>query len=418
MKDKNPQKIIILTLITILIIFYIRIITYNKPIVFSDETKYLEILNLTQQGISHPISGTGYVHTILTLNKLTSINLETLTILYSALISLLSITLIYLIYKNQLKKSALTASFLLLTTSYFIFPLIEARPQQLGMLLTLISTFSYGMYLKNKKNYLIPFSFFYSFTFYYHILSFALTTAIITLLFLWELTDKKTNYKKTIVPLTILLTTSLIYLSPNSPYSRNRQDLIDTSMTLWSKLNQSLIPALTLTTLIIIITTLLLIKYISSFKNNKKHTPTTLTIILFTTPIIALGTQFYIRKDLYLEFYNHSLFLFLSFQLGNIIFGTLYLLSIKKTLDNKEKQDFFFKTSITLLIIGTLTIITSLFLDYRLNNLLIRVLNYWTIFAAPTAAKKLNPKKHTNKIIITLLIILSVINASRKIPTI
>jgi hypothetical protein len=101
--------------------------------------------------------------------------------------------------------------------------------------------------------------------------------------------------------------------------------------------------------------------------------------------------------------------------LPNILFAIFFLSGVKDILGKNERQNIYFKASVSLLILGAVSIFFSIFLDGGLNNLLIRLLNYWTIFASPIVLRGLDNlrSKRIKFIVIPILVFLAIINASR-----
>jgi hypothetical protein len=417
-KDKKINPLIIV-LISIFLIIYIRgIVFYNDPLPFGDEKAYAKIIEIYQKDSSHPISGPGYIDIITSISRLTSLTFQEASLYLSILISAAGLLIIYFMYKKQTKDELFSALsiILLITTSYFIYPLIEARPQQLGIILVFFGSllFNNCIQSRNAKSKIL-FSIVFLFTFYYHILSFVILSAIVFFLFFWEKLNKKAAFKDIIIPSILFIICSFLYFLPGSPYERNKQDIINTSIGLWSNITLKNSAIIALATLSLIIIIFLFLKYLSGFEKEKVK-KIKFFLLSFVISILALAIQFYLNYKEYLYFYKGSIAYFLFFQVSNIIFGVFYLLGVKDILDNSKKQDIFFKGSIILLIIGIIIILPSVFLDSRLNNILIRILNYLTLFAAPIAAislRKLIKNKTLAIVLLPIMIIISLINASR-----
>lgn len=424
-KKINNNHIYAATLILIgaIATIYVRAIAfYGKMLSWSDESAYIQLIDIILKGQEGHVSGPAYIYTIILLGKITSIPPEYIMIFFGCLIGIIGSFIIFIFYDKIIKNK--TYSFFsvitLLTTSYFIYPLIEARPTQVGLFLITITSFFFYKHFYEKKdiNKIILFSL-YFITFCMHILSFAILNCIIFGLLLWGIADKKVHIKKIFLPIIFILITIPIYISKLSPYNGNYRDIYGhmiepTIRNLGIKI--IFLPAILFVGTIFII---FFLKYISNFEKEKDKKIKLFFYILLLGAFLALAIQFKLNYITYFKVYHYSLIFFLVFQIGNIIFGTLYLLGIKEILNNSLKQDFFFKSSIILILAGIISLIISINLGWGFNNLMIRILNYWVIFAAPIAYIPLHKLKRT-KIINTLLgvtissiISISLINASR-----
>jgi hypothetical protein len=401
-----------------LIVFYIRAIVFSGIIhPFGDEQTYIEILKLKEAGIGHPVSGVGYLYFIYYFSKFLGLSFSFFSVLFSVLITTISIGLLYYIYKKNTKEKelAIFSCGIVLTTSYFIYAIIEARPQQLGMFLVLIGVILAERYIREKNViYALAFSMFFVFTFFYHILSFFILGFATFMIFIWSLVDKRARARELLFLPLLFALCLFFYIVSWSPYFLNKIDIINTSRVLWERITLSVFFVLFLFLLIFFILVIFLLNYISGFENKRRRVK--FFPLIYILAGAALFLQFYLNMESYFSFYNNSFLLFLFFQSCNIFFGIFYLIGAKMILEEGGRQDIFFRTSVCLLILGIIVLIPSIFLDFALNNIFIRVLNYWTIFAAPVSAyaviKKIKSKK-MRIVIIPIVIVIAIVNASR-----
>jgi hypothetical protein len=411
-------RFLLLILTSFLIVFYIRAIVFSGIIhPFGDEQAYIEILKLKEAGIGHPVSGVGYLYFIYYFSKFLGLSFSFFSVLFSVLITTISIGLLYYIYRKNTKEKelAIFSCMIVLTTSYFIYPIIEARPQQLGMFLVLIGVILAERYVSERNvNYALFFSIFLVFTFFYHILSFFILVFATFIIFIWSLVDKKVRVRELLFLPLLFSLCLFFYLVSWSPYLLNKIDIINTSRILWERISLDFVLISLPLLLIIFILMLLGMNYLSGYENKRRRVKFFPLIFILSGAVLFL--QFFLNMESYFDFYNNSILLFLFFQSCNIFFGIFYLIGAKRILEEGGRQDIFFRASVCLLILGIIVLIPSIFLDFALNNIFIRVLNYWTVFAAPVSAyaviKKIKPKK-MRIVIIPIVILIAIVNASR-----
>ena len=213
-KNDAPLKIFLLV-IGFALTFYIRKIVYNHSIfAAADEVNYIHLLYIIFRGGMTPVSGPGYIFTINMLHFFSKIDFLKLVPAFAFSISTILPLCIYFFYKKTTKNAiySFLSCILLFSTSYFIWPMIEGRPQQLGMFFVFVASWLFYKYLNNEK-YLLPFLVLYSITFFYHILSFLILSGAIFLFGYWKYINKKINIKKLIFPAVYFIACCLIFFN-------------------------------------------------------------------------------------------------------------------------------------------------------------------------------------------------------------
>ncbi len=406
------------------LVFYIRFIIHDLVLVEpSDEAMYVSLIKEVSNGMDPPASGPGFVYLILLIKRIFGWPVDIITGVLGLIVGSLYLLLLYQVYKVNLssRETAVYSCLMILSTSYFLWPMIESRPQQLGMLLVLVGAYFYHAHLGNGR-YLGLLITITIFTFVFHILSFLFLISIMLILWWLGFIENKTRLKQGIWPGLVLISGLLIFFSPLPLYSSMNGGVG------WM-LRRSELGFLQNSPILVVlfaISILFLVALTIYLKNIKvpeglmsfggKHIGKLCPIIIIAT-ILVLFVQFMINRDVYSSKYRGSILLFIVFQMGNIVFGGLFIRSFLKSMRNGDFEDPFFRIVSILMFMGIATLLISIFLPMNFNNWMIRTVNYWTVFAAPLVAREVMdmPSKWRNLLVMFLpiLIILSLINISR-----
>ena len=169
-----------LLILTITLTSYARMVL-GYPFCGTDEQNYLKIFELLDSGSVWPISGPGYVELILELRRWTGLDTRSLVIMVAALNSSIVLPLgLWLWYRVSLgnARSAWQCLPWLFVASYFIGPWLEGRPQQLGMLLAAAGAWLAYRDLRDRGRCGPAFFPLWVLCFGYHALSFVVLTAL------------------------------------------------------------------------------------------------------------------------------------------------------------------------------------------------------------------------------------------------
>lgn len=152
------------------------------PICGTDEQNYLEIFDWLEAGGVWPISGPGYAGLIFELRRWIGVETRTLVVAVAAVNSALILPLgLWLWYRISLGYARWAWRCLpwLFAGSYFIGPWLEGRPQQLGMLLAATGAWIAHRDLGKQGYCGIGFFLLWLVCFGYHALSFVVLTALV-----------------------------------------------------------------------------------------------------------------------------------------------------------------------------------------------------------------------------------------------
>jgi hypothetical protein len=154
----------------------------NYPICGTDEQNYLKIFDWLDNGGVWPISGPGYAGLILELRHWTGWEARPMVVAVAALNSSVVLPLgLWLLYRLSLDSARLAWWCLpwLFASSYFLGPWLEGRPQQLGMLLVVIGAWRAYRDLRERGRCGVGFFLLWVLCFGYHALSFVVLTTLV-----------------------------------------------------------------------------------------------------------------------------------------------------------------------------------------------------------------------------------------------
>ncbi|MFZ1828957.1 MAG: hypothetical protein WAW42_09350 [Candidatus Competibacteraceae bacterium] len=154
----------------------------DYPICGTDEQNYLKIFDWLDNGGVWPISGPGYAELILELRYWTGWETRLLVVAVAALNSTLVLPVgLWLLYRVSLDntRSAWRCLPWLFASSYFLGPWLEGRPQQLGMLLVMVGAWRAYRDLQEHGRCGVGFFLLWVLCFGYHALSFLVLTTLV-----------------------------------------------------------------------------------------------------------------------------------------------------------------------------------------------------------------------------------------------
>ena len=172
-----------LLILSTILTSYARIVL-DYPLCGTDEQNYLKIFELLDSGVAWPVSGPGYTQLIFDLRRWTGLDIQSLVVivatLNSSVVLPLGLWLWYRVSLGSLGDTRLAWWCLpwLFAASYFIGPWLEGRPQQLGMLLTAAGAWLAYRDLRDRGGCGPAFFLLWMLCFGYHALSFVVLTAL------------------------------------------------------------------------------------------------------------------------------------------------------------------------------------------------------------------------------------------------
>jgi len=418
------EWLILLLIVGTSIVAYVRIIVHDLVIPEpSDEALYVLIIKDVINGMDPPVSGPCFVYLILFFKYMTGWSVDSITALFGLFVGSVFLLVLYFIYRKigASLEDAILSSVFVLGTSYFLWPMIEARPQQLGMLLVLTGGSLYYLYMK-KGEHLVPFLVICLLTFIFHILSFIVLGTLVLLMWWSYYLQDKGQMKKVIWPAMMLIAGMLIFISPFPLYSSMNGGVK------WMLANSHIdfilkdyvIPLiLSITVIISVLLTYYMKKkrVMERFLDLCRNNTVIIVPVFIVALFIILTVQFILNKDVHSSKYRGSLLLFLLMQAGNLVFGGLFLKGYFSYIRKGQFDDPYFRFVSILMFMGMISILFSLFLPINFNNWAIRIMNYWTLFAVPLVSReviRMHPRlRLIIVLVLPLLIMVSLLNISR-----
>ncbi|MGA1848889.1 MAG: hypothetical protein ACMUHB_06080 [Thermoplasmatota archaeon] len=425
-KEPFGRKEWVLTLLVLglSIVLYVRFVINDLVLMApSDEALYVDLAADVTAGQDAPTSGPGFLHAVLLTHSLTGWPVENIIAVTGLLLGAAYPLIIYLIYRKHLasREEAVLSLLFILSTSYLLWPMIEARPQQAGMLHVLVGGLLYHIYL-DKGKYLAPVIVICLFTFFFHILSFLILMGMVFLLWWFSYLEKRTDIRKFVWPFIISMIGLLIFIAPlpiySGMYGGIRYTLDNSSLSIVR--NRYLMTVFILVSLPVFVLLTGYLKKAEIVERLKKvgeKYSRRMMFIFIGVLILGLCLQFYLNREIHIEKYRGSFLLFLILQSGNFFFGGLFMIGFFRSMEKGQFEDPYFRSVIMLMILGIVSLVISIFLPIHFNNWAIRIINYWTLFAAPLVARQvlsMGPRwRKVMVLVLPVFIVLSLINISR-----
>lgn len=426
LQDKIRPEVFVLSLlilIGLLISFNVRFMVFDLTFIkASDEAIYIDILTSEGGGKYHPVSGPGFRYLVLFIHDITSIEIAKIVAGFATLVCMIYLIPLFLVYdhiQDRIKNAGLACVFLLIT-SYFLWPMLEGRPQQVGMLIYFVSVVMFYFYLHEKK-FQIVFIILFFIAFVYHLLTFMLISTSVFLIWWWEYSRNRSDIKTLTFPAIVFLI-CLASLVPGLLYEKMVGSIV------WTFEHSALEPiAHPIFIVVVALVPFFLLTLIGAFLRKRdildramdltKKYSKQISIVVAIAVVLAIVIQYWINSETYSYKYRNNFMLFILFQLGNVAFGIAFIAGLYKFLKRDEKPNVFLQASLSLMVVGGAIIIPSLVLPVGFNNWFIRVINYWTLMAAPIALISLEyvPKRFKRYLVvlIPLLFVLSLININK-----
>ncbi|MBN1389807.1 MAG: hypothetical protein JXA22_04090 [Candidatus Thermoplasmatota archaeon] len=410
--------------ISVSLVLYVRFMIHDLILLApSDEASYVSLIEGFSNGVDPTISGPGFVYLIYLIHSISGWPVGNIVAVQGLLIGSALPMAMYLLYRSfgGSREEAAYSCLLLISTSYFLWPMIESRPQQLGLLLVLVCVYLYHAYL-TKGRFKVLFVVLCYLTFIFHILSFLVLMGIIMMVWWFKYLDERADLKDVKWPVFVLLSSMTLFIVPFPPYLKMHEGV--SWMISRSELDFILRPYVFVIFLILFITIIVgltlyfkKIRMIEKVRElGKKHIRKIVPMIIGAS-IVALTVQFILNKDIYISKYKGSIVLFFLLQAGNIVFGGLFIRAYYRSMKDGQIDEPFFIITSSLMLIGVASLLLSIFLPHTFNNWVIRLINYWTIFAAPMIGRSLMDiqPRHRFLIALTLPIMIGIglLNISR-----
>jgi hypothetical protein len=399
--------------------YLVNYVTFSTS---SDEGNYISIMDHGDRGAGGPISGPGFRLLMLFIHDNTPLSMTDTVAGFAALVTFCFPALLLLGYDRYFAKlpGSGKAVLLLMTTSYFLWPAIEGRPQQAGMLLLFASVLLFWSSLKDKR-FLVGFLAVFLISFVYHLLTFMLVAATVFIIWWWEYVNERAGLKDALGPGAVVLV-CLLSLVPGLLYEHMVGGII------WTLERSVLSPLATpwlivLTGLapfsVLVLSAILLRKrgVVPRVVRSVRRHSVAVMLLIGASIVAGIVVQYWLNEDIYSFKYRNNALIFLLFQLGNITFGMAFILGMHDRLASGEGPDVFLTASVALMLVGAAILVPSILLPDGFNNWFTRVINYWTLLAAPVAVLSLErvPKRFYKPLVLAVsaLFILSLININK-----
>lgn len=420
-----PKLVFVLSLLLLgaVIVINIRLmVQYITFHVSSDEANYISIMSHGDRGAGGPVSGPGYRLFVLFVHDHTPLSITDTVAGFASLVTICSLALLLFGYDrcaSRMPGSGM-AVLLLLTTSYFLWPIIEGRPQQLGMLLLFASVLLYWNSLKDRR-FLAPFVAVFLLSFAYHLLTFMLVATTVSIIWWWEYVNKRADLKAAALPGSVILL-CLLSLVPGLTYEHMvggimwalNRSVLSPLATPWMIVLTGLAPFFVLVLSGVLVRRTELVPAVTSLAGRYS---TQITVVLCLAVVAVIVVQYWMDEDIYSYKYRHNFILFLIYQLGNMAFGLAFIIGMRGFLKGQEGPNVFLIGAIALMAVGGAIIVPSVLLPVGFNNWFIRVVNYWTLFAAPVAVRSVEkvPERYRKWLVLAVpaLFVLSLININK-----
>ncbi len=349
------------------------------PPELSDEAIWLELMQLTERGFDPPISGPLFVYVMQAVQEHLSFGWPVILDSVAILGSGLALALVLSGYRYHLPKVTLieSAAIMLLVTSYFLAPALEARPQQLGTALAFLICLQVTSQPQTSTGWLLaallPLAF-------WHVLSCFVAIAYLSVwkLTLWRLGSLRGG---AILLWFVLASFLLALLIGSRAYRSLLEDVLANHLPGQATLALLIISSVLLATCFYAVPVRLWRKVRALCLS---HINVVVAIICLLSAI-ALTLQWRLLPSSALQDYGGSAVTFCMWHAGNLGFCFCYLLGLQICFRGEvDGLQAFVNGSLILLVFASFALFASLFLAHV--NWMIRILYFWIPFAAPLSA--------------------------------
>lgn len=444
-KVNHRVKLGIIALMSLVTTYYIRV-GFGRYFTTIDESYYISLTGTPFWYKTSPVSGFVVPFMLNVIRSLLHLNPVDLVIYYSLIFAIVNVIMIYWFYRKAgIKKlSSLLSLAILFISSYYIWPSLEIRPQQLGVLVGLVIT-AISLTSKPNKKFLAMLTSLFTLLVFTHVLSFVLFSALLILYlflsFIREGSFEEISRKFIYLSFAILLAWELFLLFPYSDRTVGNIAWIISSLLPFDSYS-FLTSYFSILSFVVYILAVYLIYYAAkvlnmkyryaliNFWNNIRefsvnyYSKILLLGVLFL--IVGFYLQFRLEARVYSEIYKNLGIGMTYFQLGNAFFGLMFIRGILEKLKEDKLTELDVMT-IAWAFIGAGMLFVSFFMPqgneiWTFNNWMIRVVQYFVIFAAPTVTyiveNDLQALRNSNikmavPLLLSLLMIISVLNTAR-----
>ncbi len=366
---------------------------WGYPRCQNDELNWVGIARNIDAGQDWPVSGPSFMYVLRELKALTAIHYPQLLSglgVFSVFVGTLLIILGY--SKLRLARPGITLVALALS-SYFWVPLLEARPQQWGQIQVFLGAIAAWLWLHRKNGgwLFFPVLMLISIS---HILSHAILAFLCTALTLADYVENRPMTRRHGIVIVSLLLSLVVYVLPNGPYQTMLRDIELNHLRRLMAFAPYLGGALLASMYIVMILKPRLhwrahwSRQTAEYALTHQRTICTGLLLVF---FLAMSAQASVLPDASWKPYGGSIWTFLIFQTGNLVFAAMFVVGLFSFLRAILAQEIDASNARMLIwsllafgVLGLLTLVASFWLLD--TNWLLRLINYAILFAAPIAA--------------------------------
>ena len=357
--------------------FGLREIQFFPP-VMPDEAAWIVLLEQQDRGLAPSISGPLFAWLVAAVRDATGLQLSSAIPAIAAVSSGLTMMTIFFVYQRLLgsQSLALTSVMMLATTSYFMGPNFEARPQQIATIMLMIVCLHHF-----KKKHVAPtvVTLLLLPLMYWHILTFAVCTGALSIITSYRWWDGRLSHEVALrwVAIFCLLTVALVFSSDYEAvfldvYANHWQIAISPPATLF------------LIFLVLQLACFFAVNLRVPRVREKIATQTPLLIFALTVALaVMLGLQIQLLPETAVFYARQNGMTLVLWHLGNAVFFMFFILGYAQLIKSKTNGPFepFLIGSTLLALIAVISLFLSMGMLHK--NWAIRVLYCWILFAAP-----------------------------------
>lgn len=355
------------------------------PICGTDEQNYLQIFAWLDNGGEWPISGPGYAQLILQLRHWSGCPtlriVSIVAIISSGVILPLSLLLIYRASFTDSRYAWYCLPWLF-SSSYFLGAWLEGRPQQLGMVLVMLGAWHGYRDLQQRGRCSFGFFLLWALCCAYHALSFIVLSALIFGFWAWRFISGNSGYialMQLLCGLALCLTLG-VFLYPLIVLDLRINHVQHMPVALFYALLIGI--ALLILCLLHYLRRLAVIPYLLATCIAPTRRIPAWPWLLALTISAALLWQYAWLDNFYQQVATRHI---IWYQGGNILLAALFLTGVWRCTHTPNMHlNFFLASSFILMAFGAVFLLLTPWL--RDHNWTLRLISYWTWYAAPLAA--------------------------------
>lgn len=438
-------KLGIMAVVSSVITYYIRV-GFGRYFTTIDESYYVSLIGNPFWYKTSIVSGFVVPFLLRSMRILLNIDPVRLIVYYSLAFAILYVGTIYWVYRRAgiSEEYSIISLAVLFVSSFYIWSFLQIRPQQLGILVGLLII---SLFLSTKLNRLFFAMMLVLFTLliFAHLLSFLLFSMLLMIYFVFIFIrfglSKEISKKFRGISFAILIAWLTFLFFPYSGKTiRTLVWIVNTVLpfdNFYFLLNYFPLISTVLYILLILIIyhsgKFFHERYLNNFMNLWRSLREILIkfspqILFLTLLFLFIGfyLQFKLGANIYTKTYRSSIITLVFFQIGNIFFGFMFMRGILDKLKENTLTEFDIM-AIIWIFIGIIMLFISFFMPkgnaiWGFSNWMIRVAQYFVIFAAPRVAysvykdvkaMRLSHLKFAIPLLISLLIVISITNTAR-----